>query len=166
MFELSRLLSAYADGTALGSIALMASTVLSVLLLQKPFYPLKQKGHFALLERSLLSWKKRDIAELLLEGCSIQSRLTKSIITVVMSTTGGTSNAATIFCNKLASNFSDKWDLPCNTTLAWMRSKLSLAIPSSSIHCLRGAHLFNCQPSKSDTTPANLVRSEYKLNVS
>ena len=38
VFELSRLHRACADGTALESIALMASTALSVLLLQKPFY--------------------------------------------------------------------------------------------------------------------------------
>ena len=50
LFELSRLLRAYADGTALVSIALVARTALSVLLLQKPFYYLKHKVHFASLE--------------------------------------------------------------------------------------------------------------------
>ena len=79
VFELSRLLRAYADGSALESIALMASTVLSVLLLQKPFHRSKQKDHSTCLERRLLSWKKGDIAELLWEGRSIQSRLTKSV---------------------------------------------------------------------------------------
>ena len=79
VFELSRLLRAYADGSALESIALTDSTVLSVLLLQKPFYCSKQKDHSACLERHLLSWKKGDIAEMLWEGHSIQSRLTKSV---------------------------------------------------------------------------------------
>ena len=69
VFELSRLLRTYADGTALESIALRASTALSVLLLQKTFYHSKQKDHFACLERCLLSWKKRDIPGLLWEGC-------------------------------------------------------------------------------------------------
>ena len=79
VFELSRLLWAYTDGRALESTALMASTALSVLLLQKPFYHSKRKDHFACLERCLLSWKKGDVAELLWERCSIQSRLTKSV---------------------------------------------------------------------------------------
>ena len=79
VFEWSRLLRSYTDGTALESFALMASTVLSVLLLQKPFHHSKQKDHFACLERRPLSLKKGDIAELLWEGFSIQSRLTKSV---------------------------------------------------------------------------------------
>ena len=70
---------AYTDGTALDSIPLMTSTALSILLLQKPFYVSKQNNHFACMERRLLSWKKGDIAELLREGCSIQSRLAKSV---------------------------------------------------------------------------------------
>ena len=77
--EYSRLPMAYPDGTALESIALMASTAISVVLLQEPSYHLKHKNHFACLERSLLSWMKIDIAELLWEGCSIQTRLTKSM---------------------------------------------------------------------------------------
>ena len=79
VFELCRLLRAYADGISLESIALKTSTALSVLLLQKPFYHSKQKDHFAYLERCLFIWKKGDTAELLWEGCSIQSRITKSI---------------------------------------------------------------------------------------
>ena len=78
MLELSRLLRAYADGSALDSIALMACTVLSVLLLQKAFHHSKQKDDSACLERHLLSWRKGDIAELLREGRSLQSRLIKS----------------------------------------------------------------------------------------
>ena len=78
VLELSRLLRAYADGSALESIALKASTVLSVLLLQKPLHRSKQKDHLACLERRLLSWKKGDIAELMWEGRSLQSRLIKS----------------------------------------------------------------------------------------
>ena len=71
VFELSRLHRAYADGTALESISLMASTALSIPILHKPFYHSKHKDHFACLERRLLCWKKGDIAELLREGCSI-----------------------------------------------------------------------------------------------
>ena len=78
VLKLSRLLTAYAEGSALESIALKASTVLFVLLLQKPFHRSKQKDHLACLERRLLSWKKVDIAELMWEGHSLQSRLIKS----------------------------------------------------------------------------------------
>ena len=38
VFEVSRMLRAYADGTALESIALNASTALFVLFIKKPFY--------------------------------------------------------------------------------------------------------------------------------
>ena len=48
-FELNILLRAYADGTTLESIALMASTALFVLLLHKPFLLLKTKRSLCLL---------------------------------------------------------------------------------------------------------------------
>ena len=48
VLELSRLLRAYTDGTALESIALMASTALSALLLQKPFLSLETKRSLCL----------------------------------------------------------------------------------------------------------------------
>ena len=43
--ELSRLYRAYADGSALEAIALKACTVMSVLLLQRPFRSSKSKDH-------------------------------------------------------------------------------------------------------------------------
>jgi len=76
--ELSRLYKAYADGSALEAIALKACTVMSVLLLQKPFYTSKSKDHCACLERRLLTWKEGDIRNLLEEGRALQSRLSKS----------------------------------------------------------------------------------------
>ena len=50
VFEMRRLLRAYADGTALESIALMASTALCVLLLQKLFITQNKKI-------TLLAWR-------------------------------------------------------------------------------------------------------------
>lgn len=75
--ELSRLYLAYADGSALEAIALKACTVLSILLLQKPFKSSKHKDHSACLARRLPIWKRGDIMNLLQEGRSLQSRLTK-----------------------------------------------------------------------------------------
>ena len=75
--ELSRLYKAYADGSALEAIALKACTVMSILLLQKPFRSSKRKDHSACLARRMSIWKKGDIRNLLVEGRSLQSRLPK-----------------------------------------------------------------------------------------
>lgn len=74
---MSRLFRAYADGSALEAIALKACTVLSILLLQKPFRTSKQKDHSACLARRLPIWKNGDIKDLLNEGRSLQKRLPK-----------------------------------------------------------------------------------------
>ena len=47
VFELSKLLRAYADGTIFESIAFLVITTLSLLFLQKPFHHSKQKDHLA-----------------------------------------------------------------------------------------------------------------------
>ena len=52
-------------------------TVMSVLLLQKPFHVSKSKDHCACLERRLLTWKEGDNRNLLSEGHAFQSRLSK-----------------------------------------------------------------------------------------
>ena len=75
--ELSRLYKAYADGSALEAVALKACTVMSILLLQRPFRSSKQKDHSACLARRMLIWKNGDIRNLLEEGCALQSRLPK-----------------------------------------------------------------------------------------
>ena len=73
--ELSRLYRAYAEDSALESVALKAVTVMSVLLLQKPSHNSKPKNHTACLERRLHSWDDGDINNLLLEGRVLQARL-------------------------------------------------------------------------------------------
>ena len=75
--ELSRLYKAYAEGSALEAIALKACTVMSILLLQRPFSSSKQKDHSACLVRRMPIWKEGDIRNLLVEGRSLQSRLPK-----------------------------------------------------------------------------------------
>ncbi len=76
--ELGRLYRAYAEGTSLEAIALKATTVISILLLQKPFRTSKPKDHSACLKRRMITWKKGDINSLVLEGRSLQQRMTPS----------------------------------------------------------------------------------------
>ena len=73
--ELTRLFYAYAEQTALESVALTAVMVLPVLLLQKPHAHSKTKEHAACLERRMVLWKKGDINGLVREGRVIQKHL-------------------------------------------------------------------------------------------
>ncbi len=75
--ELARLYRAYADGLALELIALKATTILPILLLQKPHHSSKSREHVACLERRLTIWKTGHIDALLQEGRTIQGRLPK-----------------------------------------------------------------------------------------
>ena len=76
--ELSRLYRAYAEGSALESVALKATTVMALLLLQKPFQKSKPRDHSTCLERRMKSWAEGDFHNLLFEGRSIQSRFQKN----------------------------------------------------------------------------------------
>jgi hypothetical protein len=76
--ELSRLFSAFASASSMESIALKATVVMPILLLQKPHRRSKTKDHIACLERRLQAWKEGNLNELTLEGRTIQSRLSKS----------------------------------------------------------------------------------------
>lgn len=69
--ELARLYRAYAEGTALESITLKCTTVMSILLLQKPHNTSKTKEHIACLERRLRDWKTGSIYNRLQEGQTI-----------------------------------------------------------------------------------------------
>ena len=73
--KLTRLFYAYAEQTALESVALTAVMVLPVLLLQKPHAHSKTKEHAACLERRMVLWKKGDINGLVREGRVIQKHL-------------------------------------------------------------------------------------------
>ena len=73
--ELSRLLDAYSDASALESIALKASMILPVLLLQRPHPKSKPKDHTRCLGDRMAKWIEGDIDSLVHECISIQSRL-------------------------------------------------------------------------------------------
>ena len=73
--ELTRLFSAYAEGTALEPVALKAAMVMSLLLLQNPHSTSKSKEHTHCLERRLRSWSLGDIEALMNEGRTIQLHL-------------------------------------------------------------------------------------------
>ena len=72
--ELARLFRAVADGSSLECIALKASTVLTILALQKPYRKSKAKLHAVCLERRLNDWLDGRIEDLLAEGRTIQKR--------------------------------------------------------------------------------------------
>ena len=59
--ELARLYEAFASCSALKLIALMATTVLPILVLQLPHQKSKMKEHIAFLERHFKYWKARVI---------------------------------------------------------------------------------------------------------
>ena len=75
--ELCRLYSAFADASALESVALKATVVLPILVLQQPHRRSKQKELIACLERRLKTWKGGDLQSLVEEGRAIQLRLPK-----------------------------------------------------------------------------------------
>ncbi len=77
VFELAKLFRAYAEGSALECIALKASTVFTILALQKPYKNSKAKGHSHCLERRLTNWTNGEIEELLSEARTIQTRTFK-----------------------------------------------------------------------------------------
>ena len=58
---------------------------------------------------------------------------------LVMSSSGGAGNTATVCLKRLASMLAEKWGMPYSTTLAWMRCNLSFMLLRSSIQCIRGA---------------------------
>ena len=75
--ELARLYSAFASGSAMQSIALKATVVLPILMLQKPSAKSKTKEHITCLERRLTTWQNGDLQDLILEGRTIQQRIPK-----------------------------------------------------------------------------------------
>ena len=73
--ELARLFRVYGESSSLESIALMAVTVVCILLLQKPHSNSKDWEHPAVLARRMKLWQDGEFAELLAEGRAIQQRL-------------------------------------------------------------------------------------------
>ena len=104
--RLSKLYRAYAEGSALEPIALKATTVMSILLLQKPSRNSKSRDHSACLERRLRAWTEGDINNLILEGRTLQNRLPK-----ISSSTNDEKNLVRAFSNLM---FKGKTLLPYN----------------------------------------------------
>ena len=75
--ELTHLFQAYADGSALESVAMNAAMVMPALLLQKPHSRSKAKEHTLHLERRLRLWIEGDLEGLLKEGRTIQHQFTR-----------------------------------------------------------------------------------------
>ena len=73
--ELTSLLNAYAQGSALESIALEAAMTTCTLLLQKPHPTSKARDHVNTLERRLRAWQDGDVDGLMREGRTIQQHL-------------------------------------------------------------------------------------------
>ena len=91
--EVARLYQAFGSASALESVALKATIVLPILLLQKPSKVSKTKNHVKCLERRLQHWVIGDLEELTREGRTIQQRLPKG------RTAGADSNLARTFSN-------------------------------------------------------------------
>ena len=75
--DLSRLYLTFGSNSPMEVIALKATIVLPILLLQKPSKRSKSKDHTACLERKLISWSNGDLEGLLKEGRALQQRLPK-----------------------------------------------------------------------------------------
>ena len=75
--ELTRMFRAYADGSALESVAMKAAMVMPALLLQKPHPRSKAKDHTLHLERRLRQWSEGDLEGLMKEGNTIQHQFSR-----------------------------------------------------------------------------------------
>lgn len=76
--EMSRLLNAFGDASALEVVALKAAMVMPALLLQKPHRRSKAKEHSSHLNRRLALWNSGNIMDLIKEARSIQHHITQS----------------------------------------------------------------------------------------
>lgn len=73
--ELTKLFNAYAQASALESVALEAISVACCVLLQRPHASSKSKDHISALQRRLVAWREGDIDGLMREGRAIQKQL-------------------------------------------------------------------------------------------
>ncbi len=80
-----------------------------------------------------------------------------SFTPIVLSLTGGLGNAATTCYKKLASLLSVKRGQHYNTTMSWLRCRLSFSLLRSSIMCIRGARSSQGHPIKLDVLPMDLL---------
>ena len=93
--EITTLLLAYAQRSAMESVAMETLMVASTLLLQKPHSKADSKEHVRALERRMQAWKEGDIEGPLREGRTIQDQLRQFIS--VKNHTEKSSQAASAF---------------------------------------------------------------------
>ena len=91
--EMSRLYTAFVATSTLECIALKATVILPILVLQLPNRRSKPKEHAACLERRMKAWKNGDLESLVNEGRTIQLRLPR------LKNTQSDSNLARTFAN-------------------------------------------------------------------
>ncbi len=87
-----------------------------------------------------------------------------SFTPIVLSATGGMAQEATRFYKHLASDLAVKWDQPYNSTIAWLRCRITFSLLRSAIRCLRGARSSQGKPSKLVIPPIDLALSELNLS--
>ncbi len=83
---------------------------------------------------------------------------------LVLSATGGLGNEANTFYKRLASLLATKWSNPYNSTVRWLRCRLSFSLLRSSIMSIRGARSSRGQ---AVTTPTaiDLVNAESNIST-
>ena len=62
-----------------------------------------------------------------------------SFTPLVLSASGSLDKEASMFYKRLASLLADKWDQPYNSTINWLRCRISFSFLRSAIQCLCGA---------------------------
>ena len=87
-----------------------------------------------------------------------------SFTPLVMSLSGGCSNAANVCYKRLASMLAEKWDQSYSSTLAWMRCKLSFTLLRSAIQCIRGTRSARGHALKCNIPPTDLVVVESNIS--
>ena len=108
-----------------------------------PFAPSNRRPTISATYRQHENLKKRHYEQRIRE-------IEHSLFTpLVFSLTGGLGPAASTFYKRLASLLAEKWNQPYNSTIGWLRCRLSFSLLRSSIMCLRGArssiHKFSTQ---------------------
>ena len=82
--EIARLFRAFAEKSALESVAMKAVTVLAILALQKPFQTSKTKDHVSCLVRRLVLWKDGNLNDLVLEGIDPSKSVSRESVRAVI----------------------------------------------------------------------------------
>ena len=88
-----------------------------------------------------------------------------SFTPLVLSATGGLAHEATIFYKRLASCLANKWDQSYNSTISWLRCRLTFSLLRSAVQCLRGARSSRGNPTTPAIPPIDLAQSELKLHI-